>query len=197
MSLSFICHPQPAAGLQPSSYSSTVSSPSSSVPSHGLKRAREEDEWSDVDVIDLTTPEYEEEESHSKRRKTQAGPQSLSSVSSNPQPEGRYVGLGISGLPTNITPSIIRRADALQASSSMGSPYRSPRHPVWKTESALRGVPSPILSYTPHAPDLVLPPLSSLLGGDFPHFPPSGAGLGLGIDMDFSPLTTGITPDEM
>ncbi|THH29438.1 hypothetical protein EUX98_g4760 [Antrodiella citrinella] len=194
MSLSFICHPQPAASLQPSSYSSTVSSPSSSIPSHGLKRAREEDEWSDVDVIDLTTPEYEEEESHIKRRKTQAGPEASSSVNSSPQPEGRYVGLDI-GLPTNVTSSITRRAGALQANSSMSSPYRSPRHPVWKTESALRGVASPVLSYTPHAPDLVLPPISSLLGVDLPRFQPSGAGLGMGITMDFGPRI--ITPAEM
>lgn len=182
MSISFICNPQAAAGLQTSSRSA-VSSPSSSSPTRGLKRAREEDEQAEVDTTTIPEREYEDKGSCTKRRKVQAGPAPSSPVAF-PKPVRRYLGIG-RGIPITC-----------KALASRVLPYKSPRHPVWKTASALQGLPSPVLVYESSASGVALPPFSSLLGGDFTSYPLSGAGMmGLGITVDLHPLV--ITPDEI
>ncbi|TCD64055.1 hypothetical protein EIP91_004604 [Steccherinum ochraceum] len=191
MSLSFICHP--AAGLQTSSHSSTVTSPSSPTPPRGLKRAHEDDEVIEIDVIDLTH-ECEEEETHtSKRRRVQAGPEP---ASRSVTPEGnltaresRYGGAGLASA-NRLLP--LPLPIAVQCS---GYPAADREHPVWRTESALGGLPSPNLP-TPVPSDTVLPPFRAFFAGDFVQYPFTGAGIGLGITVDIAPLI--IThPDEM
>lgn len=178
MSLSFICHP--AAGLHTSS--SSESSATSFTPTRGLKRAREEAELSEVVVIDLTTPEVEEEGPRTKRRRADPEP---AVVRARPY----YGGLGL-GHPSTSR----RRADPLRAN-------QPPRHPVWKTESALQGRASPTsTTSSPRAspaPDLItLPSFASLLrGDDFTQYPLAGAGIGLGFTVELAPLV--IHPDEM